>query len=105
MFSIGLVMKLKPEGYPGYKEAHDKLWPEIACSMGDNSVSMSIYRFEDLLFLHAVAPTEEDWEKSRAAPDLERWVEYMSEFLQSAEAGKVFFEELPEAFSFGLFKA
>ena len=105
MFSIGYVMKLKPEGYPGYKEAHDNLWPEIARSMSDNQVNMSIYRFEDLLFLHAVAPTEEDWDKSREAPDLERWVEYMSEFLQADDGGGVFFEELPEAFGFGLFKA
>ena len=104
MFSIGYVMKVKPGKYDGYKEAHDNLWPEIARSMSDNHVSMSIFQFENLLFLHAVAPTEEDWEKSRAAPDLERWVEYMSEFLQSDAAGEVFFEDLPEAFGFGLFK-
>ncbi len=104
MFSTGYAMKLKPGGYAGYKEAHDKLWPEIANSMSDNQVSMSIYRFEDLLFLHAVAPTEEDWLKSRDVPDLERWKDYMSEFLQSDDTGELFFEELPEAFAFGLFK-
>ena len=43
MYSIGLSMQLKPGSYEGYKEAHDNLWPEIAKSMDDNNVSMSIY--------------------------------------------------------------
>ena len=105
MFSIGLVMKLKPGGYPGYKEAHDKLWPEIARSMRDNSVSMSIYRFEDRLFLHAVAPTEEDWKQSRNVEVLDRWSEYMSTQLETDAEGNITFDELPEAFAFGMFKA
>ena len=67
MYSIGLSMQLKPGSYEGYKEAHDNLWPEIAKSMDDNSVSMSIYRLGDRLFLHAVAPSEADWLKSREA--------------------------------------
>ena len=50
MYSIGLSMQLKPGSYEGYKEAHDNLWPEIAKSMDDNSVSMSIYRLGDRLF-------------------------------------------------------
>ena len=53
MFSIGLSMQLKPGSYDGYKEAHDNLWPEIAKSMSDNDVSMSIYRLGDRLFLHS----------------------------------------------------
>ena len=68
MYSIGLSMQLKPGSYEGYKEAHDNLWPEIAKSMDDNSVSMSIYRLGDRLFLHAVAPSEADWLKSREDP-------------------------------------
>ena len=104
MFSIGYVMKLKPGIYDGYKEAHDNVWPEIAKSMSDNRVSMSIYRYEDLLFLHAVAPTEEDWDKSREHPDLPRWAEFMAEFLQKDEQGEVFFPQLVETFAFGEFK-
>ena len=105
MFSIGYVMRLQPGKYDGYKEAHDNVWPEIAKSMSDNNVSMSIYRYEDLLFLHAVAPTEEDWNKSREHPDLPRWAEYMGEFLDRDESGAIFFPELPETFAFGDFKA
>ena len=104
MFSIGYVMRLKPGQYEGYKEAHDNLWPEIAESMSDNNVSMSIYKHEDLLFLHAVAPTEEEWDRSREHPDLPRWAEFMGEFLDQDEAGEIFFSELPEAFAFGTFK-
>ena len=105
MYSIGFVMRVKPGQYDGYKEAHDNLWPEIAASMSDHHVSMSIYLFEDLLFLHAVAPQEEDWQRSREYPELERWSTYMSEFLESDEQGNVFFEQLPEAFAFGDFKS
>ena len=104
MFSIGYVMRLKPGQYEGYKEAHDNLWPKIAESMSDNNVSMSIYKHEDLLFLHAVAPTEEEWDRSREHPDLPRWAEFMGEFLDRDEAGEIFFSELPEAFAFGTFK-
>ena len=104
MFSIGYVMRLKPGQYEGYKEAHDNLWPEIAESMSDNNVSMSIYKHEDLLFVHAVAPTEEEWDRSREHPDLPRWAEFMGEFLDQDEAGEIFFPELPEAFAFGTFK-
>ena len=104
MFSIGYVMKVKPEKYDGYKEAHDNLWPEIARSMSDNHVSMSIFRFENLLFLHAVAPTEEDWEKSRQHPELPRWATYMEDFLEQDGHGNVFFPQLPETFAFGTFE-
>ena len=104
MFSIGYVMKVQPGKYEGYKEAHDNLWPDIAKSMSDNNVSMSIYRFDDYLFLHAVAPTEEEWDRSREDPALPRWADYMKEFLETDGEGEVFFPELPEAFAFGLFK-
>jgi L-rhamnose mutarotase len=105
MFSIGLSMRLNPGGYPGYKKAHDELWPEIAKSMADNSVSMSIYRFGDRLFLHAVAPTEADWLKSREDPNLERWSEFMTNYLESDGAGNIVFDILEEAFAFGMFKS
>jgi len=105
MFSIGYVMKLKPGQYAGYKEAHDNLWPTIAASMSDNHVNMSIYRFEDLLFLHAVAPNEEAWNKSREHPDLPKWAEFMTEFLETEEDGTAFFPELDEVFAFGEFRS
>lgn len=104
MFSIGYVMQLKPGQYHRYKEAHDNLWPEIAKSMSDNQVSMSIYRFKEFLFLHAVAPTVADWNKSRDHPDLPKWSEYMSEFLEQDEKGEAVFSQLSEVFAFGNFK-
>ena len=104
MFSIGFVMKLKPGKYDGYKEAHDNVWPEIARTMSDHDVSMSIYRYEDLLFLHAVAPTEQDWQKSREYPELAKWKDHMCQFLEQDEDGNIIFPQLPEAFAFGIFK-
>ncbi len=105
MYSIGLSMKVRHGCYDEYKEAHDKLWPDLAESMEVNNVSMSIYRFEDRLFLHAVAPTEKDWKKSRNVEVLDRWSEYMSTLLETDAEGNITFDELPEAFAFGMFKA
>ena len=104
MYSIGLAMTLCPGAYAEYKKAHDELWPEIADSMSDNDVSMAIYRFGENLVIHAVAPTEADWNKSRDVPILEKWFEYMSTLLQTDDKGEIIFEDLPEAFAFGIFK-
>ena len=105
MYSIGLAMTLRPGAYAEYKKAHDELWPEIADSMSDNDVSMAIYRFGENLVIHAVAPTEADWNKSRDVPILEKWFEYMSTLLATNQEGEIIFEDLPEAFAFGIFKA
>ena len=104
MFSIGLSMKVRPGCYAEYKEAHDNLWTDLAESMEANKVSMAIYRFEDQLFLHAVAPTKDDWEKSRNVEVLDRWSEYMAKLLETDADGNIIFHELPEAFAFGSFK-
>ena len=66
---------------------------------------MAIYRSgDDRLILHAVAPTEEDWNKSGAAPIQAKWLEYMAKLLETSEEGEIIFESLTEAFSFGMFK-
>ena len=105
MYSIGLAMTLRPGAYAEYKKAHDELWPEIADSMSDNDVSMAIYRFGENLVIHAIAPTEADWNKSRDVPILEKWFEYMSTLLATNQEGEIIFEDLPEAFVFGIFKS
>jgi L-rhamnose mutarotase len=102
MFSTGMTFQLQPGCYDEYKQAHDNLWPEIAASMADNQVSMAIYRFGDRLFLHAVAPSESDWEKSREHPALEKWHAYMASLMITDEHGDTVVHELEEAFCFGL---
>ena len=72
MYSIGIAMTLRPGAYDEYKKAHDELWPEIAESMSINDVSIAIYKFNENLIIHAVAPTEYDWNKSRDVPILEK---------------------------------
>ena len=104
MYSIGMAMTLRPGAYDEYKKAHDELWPEIADSMSNNEVSMAIYKFNENLIIHAVAPTEESWNKSRNVPILEKWFEYMSTLLVTDDSGDIIFDDLPEAFSFGIFK-
>ncbi|MBI2506228.1 MAG: L-rhamnose mutarotase [Candidatus Latescibacteria bacterium] len=104
MFTIGMLMKVKPGCYPEYKKAHDELWPAIAKSMSDNQVSMQIFLYRDQLFLHAMAPTQADWDKSRQHPELVRWHDYMATLLQADESGKIIFEELEKAFTFGGFR-
>ena len=104
MYSLGLAMRMRPGAYAEYKRAHDELWPEVAQSMTDNQVSMAIYRYGESLIIHAVAPTEEDWLKSRQVPILEEWMAYMATLIETDASGDVDFEELEEAFSFGLFR-
>ena len=65
MFSIGLGMTLKPGGYEGYKKAHDECWPELLENQRACGVSMAIYKWGDRLFVHATAPSEADWLKTR----------------------------------------
>ncbi len=105
MYSIGLVMKLKPGCYDRYKTMHDNLWPEIASSMRDNGVNMVIYRRGgNELFLHATAPSAAHWERSRSHPILPKWQLAMTELLEDDGQGDVKFEALEEAFAFGAFK-
>ena len=104
MYSTGQTYQLKPGFYDRYKKAHDELWPEIADSMSVNDVSMAIFKFNENLIIHACAPTEEDWNNSRDVPILEKWFEYMSTLLVTDDSGDIIFEDLPEAFAFGIFK-
>ena len=104
MYSLGLAMRMRPGAYAEYKRAHDELWPDVAQSMSDNQVSMAIYRHGESLVIHAVAPTEEDWLKSRQVPILAEWMAYMATLIETGDDGQVDFEELEEAFSFGLFR-
>ena len=59
----------------------------------------------DRLVLFATAPSEAAWEKSREAPILKDWHDYMAKLLETDDEGNITFEMLPEAFSFGMFKA
>ena len=105
VFTIGLLMHVREGRYAEYKKSHDELWPSIASSMSDNSVSMQIFWVpaQSALFLHATAPTAEDWEKSRVVPELKRWHEYMATMLVTDASGAVVAQELEKAFTFGGF--
>ena len=103
MFAIGMTFSLKPGCYAEYKQAHDNLWPEIAASMSDNNVNMSIYRFGERLFLHASAPTESDWERSRQHPKLAEWHRYMATLMVTDDERQSVVDELEPAFLFGMY--
>jgi L-rhamnose mutarotase len=104
MFTIFLSMGLKPGCLAAYKKAHENLWPEIARSMNDNEVSMAIYHEGGRLFIFATAPSAAHWERSRREPALARWDARMTEFLESAEPGKIAFTAPEKMFGFGQFK-
>ena len=103
LYSIGSVMRLRPGGYAGYKKAHDELWPDLAEVIAGAGVSMVIYRHGDLLFVHGVAPTEGDWHSVRGQV-VDRWMEWMTDFLETDETGKSVVLALEQAFSFGIFR-
>ena len=65
---------------------------------------MAIYRDGNRLFLHAVAPSEAHWERSRQDPILAKWDARMAELLETDAHGKLAFTLLPKAFGFGEFK-
>ncbi len=97
MFSIGFAMKLKPGCYGQYKEAHDNLWPGVAQSMSENNINMVIFKIGDDLILHATAPTEEDWDRSREHPALPDWQKAMTELLQEDDQGNDNYDPLQVA--------
>lgn len=103
MYNIGMTFDLQPGSYPEYKQAHDDLWPEIVASMSDNNVDMAIFRFGEQLFLHAAAPTEQDWLNSREHPALAKWTDYMTGMLVTDDDGQILFHVMEEAFAFGKF--
>ena len=103
MFRIAMTFRLKPGAYAEYKRAHDDLWPEVARSMSDNDVNMAIYHYQGRLFLFATAPTEAHWQRSREAPILAKWMEYMATVIVTDGAGKLIVEPMEEAFVFGSF--
>jgi len=103
MFTLGLAMTLRPGAYEEYKLAHDQLWPELADGMRKNEVSMGIYRDGDRLFLHAAAPSEAHWDRSREDPILAKWDRRMTELLKTDRQGRIAFTVLPKAFGFGQF--
>ena len=102
-YNIGMTFNLRPGSYAEYKKAHDELWPDIAASMSDNGVDMAIFRFGEQLFLHATAPTRQDWLKSREHPALAKWSEYMTGMLVTDDTGEIVFHEMENAFTFGAF--
>ncbi len=104
MKSIGLVLKLRPGAYDEYKKRHDELWPDLAAAQTALGISMVIYRYEDLLFVHEQAPSEESFKKMAAHPITPRWNKHMAEVIQTNERGEVIHIPLPLAFSFGTFK-
>jgi len=103
MYSIGLGLKLKPGAYDGYKKAHDTCWPELLEIQRAHRVSMIIYRWDDRLFIHATAPSEADWLSTREGPLVDKWNEFMTQYLETDEQGKIVFENLEPAFRSGDF--
>lgn len=97
-------MTLRPGAYEKYKLAHDELWPEIAEGMRANEVSMAIYRDGNRLFVFAVAPSAEHWNRSRQDPILAKWDKQITQFVETDEKGGIAFTILPKAFGFGEFK-
>ena len=105
MYSIGLGMKLRPGCYREYKKAHDEVWPEILANMRRHEVNMIIYKWNDRLFIHATAPSQEEWLATRGGQRMEEWNHYMRKFLETDADGNIIFDTLDLAFSFGEFQS
>ena len=101
--SVGLALKLRPDCYEEYKRRHDELWPELAEVLRENGISMVVYRFENQLFIHETAPSQEALNRVSKHPVSPRWNAYMAEVLETYAAGIPIRQELPLAFVFGDF--
>jgi L-rhamnose mutarotase len=105
MFSVAMILHLRPGSLNAYREAHDRLWPQIAQSMSDNRVSMIIFHNHGELFVFATAPSEAHWERSREAPALAEWNKKITEFVRATPAGEIAFEFPDRVFTFGTYAA
>ena len=103
MARVGFAMQLKPGNETEYKKRHDELWPDLAEVMNANGINMVIYRFQDYLFIHGTAPSQESWDRVEEHEVTPRWNAYMAEVLKTNEEGEVIFHDLPQAFAFGEF--
>ena len=103
MFCIAIVLHLRPDCLGAYRDAHDRIWPEVAQSMNDNDVSMAIFHNRGELFVFATAPSEDHWKRSRAVPALAKWNQWMTEFVQATPAGEIDFEFPEKVFSIGMY--
>ena len=103
MYSIGLGLKLKPGAYEGYKKAHDECWPELLELQRAHGVSMIIFRWDDRLIVHATAPSETAWLNTHAGPLVDKWNDFMTQYLETDEQGNILFEDLEPAFRSGDF--
>jgi L-rhamnose mutarotase len=105
MFHTAMVLKLRPGCLDEYRQAHDRIWPEIAQNMGEHEISMAIYHHRGALYIFAMAPSEAHWKRSREDPALDRWNRWMTEFLESNAAGGIDFEYPEQVFGFGVFSS
>ena len=101
MYTTGMTFKLKPGCYAEYKKAHDELWPEIAAPMRQEGVHMIIYEYENRLFLHAEAPSREQFERSQTGEHVARWHAFMATLMETDDEGESIVEDLQVAFVFG----
>lgn len=101
MIHTGQVLKLKPGCYDEYKKRHDDLWPELAEVMTAHGVDMVIFRYNDFLFLHGMARTQEDWNVIADHSVTPKWNAHMAEVLETNEDGEIERHVLPAAYSFG----
>jgi L-rhamnose mutarotase len=104
MFTMALTMRLKPGCLSAYRKAHGELWPEIARSMSENEVSMTIFHEEGRLFVFAIAPSEAHWQRSRQVPGLAQWDAMITGFVEGDDAGRIAFRHPEKVFGFGKFK-
>jgi len=102
MFTIGQILRLKPDTFEEYKRRHDELWPEMIEVMNSFQINMAIYLYGELLFLFATAPDEKSWRALENHSITPRWDEYMSDVLERIE-GDSYYVDVPCVFAFGEF--
>ena len=99
MIRYAFRMRLRREGYAGYKHHHDHIWPDLVEEIKDAGAGqITIFRHELGLFLYSTARDSSTWEKLRHSDVHIRWGELMGEFLEKDESGEIIIGDLEEIF-------
>ena len=104
MYKAAFAMELLPGCYEEYVDRHRAVWPEIEALLTERGVSMVIHRVDDHLVVFVTAPSAEAWKGMDGFDVMHRWDAHMAEVLVADAAGSIVMRDLPEAYSFGVFR-
>ena len=92
------TLRLKPTGFPKYKEYHDNIWPDLVREIEKCGIAqITTFANGGQLFLYSEIYDEQAWDKLWSSEPHDRWAECMKP-LMKFRGGKVDAGPLQEIF-------